>query len=146
MKAQPTFQPEIELAGNSGGVARNRPNAAKDLARHPLYITYFGMIVTVGAAVLIYSIYRTLTGNTGLSWMVFALFTMITAMFSLRMPKTDIRISVPDVFIFTSILLFGPAIGVVTAAVEGLTGSLRAKTKPVGMKCGSLSVKMSGAP
>jgi hypothetical protein len=125
-------QPEIEVAGKQAVEFRDRPAAglqASSKAHHPLCFTYWGAVVTVGALVLIYSAYRALVGSAELGWLAFALLTCITAAFSLKIPKSDLRVSVPDVFIFSSILLFGPAIGALTAAMEGLMGSLRAKTR-----------------
>jgi hypothetical protein len=134
MRTDYSVQPEIEIddrhrcgefepdKGNSGSL----PVTSN---RHPLYPAYFGGIAAVGTSVLLYCTFDTIRADAGLGWMVFAVLTFITAAFSLKLPKSDVRVSVPDVFIFSSILLFGPAIGALTAAMEGLMGSLRARTK-----------------
>lgn len=124
--------PEIKgIRRNSQGAregSKAKPQSVRD-TRHSLYVPYAATLIAAGAAVLGYSVYRILSEETGIAWTVFALLTFITAAFSLKLPKSDIRVSVPDVFIFCSILLFGPAAGALTAAAEGLMGSLRAKTK-----------------
>jgi hypothetical protein len=126
MSTRSVVQLESKAAGSK---AVESPNFNTLRAHNRLCYAYWGGTVTVGAAVLIYSAYCTIVGNTEFSWLAFALLTSITAAFSLKLPKSEIRVSVPDVFIFSSILLFGPAIGALTAAMEGLTGSLRARTK-----------------
>ncbi len=124
--------PEIEVAKWHDPLTQESSNAELQSARSkrdPLYLPYSAVIIATGAAVLIYSAYLAFSGNMGFGWMIFALLTFITAAFSLKLPKSEIRVSVPDVFVFCSILLFGPAAGALTAAMEGLMGSLRARTK-----------------
>ena len=134
MQAKRILQPEIEIAERHGTEEpvlsdRNSGMHPSGSRRHPLYSTYLGGIIAAGAAVLAYSSYHTIRADADRSWVVFAILTFIAAAFSLKMPKSEVRVSVPDVFIFSSILLFGPAIGALTAAMEGLMGSLRARTK-----------------
>jgi len=132
MRAERTLKPEIEAEERYGAGSREDRNTAPKpygSKRHPLYSPYLGAVIAAGAAVLGFSVFHTIRGDAGLGWIIFALLTFITAAFSLKMPKSEVRISVPDVFIFSSILLFGPAIGALTAAMEGLMGSLRARTK-----------------
>jgi hypothetical protein len=125
---EPEIKPDLKHAfGSEGNIKAELPPLGR--AHHRLYIPYSSAVIAMGTAVLFYSAYSAFSGNMGLGWIPFAVLTFITAAFSLKMPKTDIRVSVPDVFIFSSILLFGPAAGALTAAMEGLMGSLRAKTK-----------------
>jgi hypothetical protein len=124
--------PEIEIAKQHGSGSQESLKAEMQFAksrRDPLYLFYSAVIIATGAAVLIYSAYLAFSQDIGSGWMIFALLTFITAAFSLKLPKSEVRVSVPDVFVFCSILLFGPAAGALTAAMEGLMGSLRARTK-----------------
>jgi diguanylate cyclase (GGDEF)-like protein/putative nucleotidyltransferase with HDIG domain len=61
-------------------------------------------------------------------WLILASLTVITGSFTVRIPGVNSKVSVADTFIFTNIVLFGPAAGTITAALDGLAGSVRAKT------------------
>ncbi len=46
----------------------------------------------------------------------------------LRLPGVKAKLSISDAIICTNIVLFGPSVGVITAALDALFGSLRCKT------------------
>jgi hypothetical protein len=121
--------PEIDIAREQvpGFVELVGPQTGS--SHHPLYHFYSGVVTAAGASILVYSGYQVFSSDVGLGWVLLVLLTLITSAFSLKLPKSEIRVSVPDVFVFCSILLFGPAAGALTAAMEGLMGSLRARTK-----------------
>ena len=86
---------------------------------------YFYFIVFLGFGVLGRAAYILLKGRITYEWLVFAALTALASSFTIKLPGGRCRISVTDAFIFTNITLFGPAVGSITAAVEGLLGSLR---------------------
>jgi hypothetical protein len=104
-------------------------SATPESSHHRWFTPYLSAIILLGGVVLSYSVFTALNTNISTDWIFLAVLTLITAAFSLKMPKTEVRLSVPDVFIFASILLYGPAIGALTAAIEGLVGSLRARNR-----------------
>ncbi len=55
-----------------------------------------------------------------------AALTLFTGTFTVRIPGVKARLSVSDTFVFTSVLLFGPAAGTITALLDALIISLRA--------------------
>jgi hypothetical protein len=132
MSSKSILKSEFDIARKEAPGSGDGPKAAARPAgstRSPLCHVYLGVVVAAGASTLIYSAYQVISGETGLGWVLFAFLTMIASAFSMKLPKSEIRVSVPDAFVFCSILLFGPAAGALTAAVEAVTGSLRAKTK-----------------
>jgi len=96
-------------------------------ARHALYHTYLGVVLALGTAVLGLSMYRAASGTAGVESLIWVLLAAATAAFSLTVPKAGVRLSVSDVFIFANTILFGPAMGAITAAVDGFVGSMAAR-------------------
>ena len=58
-------------------------------------------------------------------WLVFALLTIASGMLTLKIPSIETRFSVSEAFAFASVLIFGPAVGVVTLALDGIRISVR---------------------
>ena len=50
-------------------------------------------------------------------------------MITVKIPGIKIKFSLADTFVFANLILFGPVIGGLTAALDGFAGSLRCKTK-----------------
>jgi putative nucleotidyltransferase with HDIG domain len=60
-------------------------------------------------------------------WIAFSLLTFATGFFTLKIPSIDALLSVSEVFAFSCVLLFGPEMGALTVAVDGLLLSYRAR-------------------
>jgi putative nucleotidyltransferase with HDIG domain len=56
----------------------------------------------------------------GTEWFILAALTLFTGSFTVKVPAIAARISVSETFVFTSVLLFGPAAGTVTVALDAL--------------------------
>jgi putative nucleotidyltransferase with HDIG domain len=57
-------------------------------------------------------------------WLLFAALTIASGALSLKIPSIQSRFSVSEVFAFTSVLLFGPDVGAIVLALDGLRISL----------------------
>jgi len=102
------------------------PDSTK--APHPAYKVYlYGMIV-LGQGTIIFCIYSLLFGSVEYRWLFLASLTALTSVFTVKIPGIESRISVAETFVFTNLVLFGPAAGALTAALDALTGSLRFRT------------------
>jgi putative nucleotidyltransferase with HDIG domain len=66
-------------------------------------------------------------GHVPVEWVAFSLLTFATGFFTLKIPSIDVLLSVSEVFTFSCVLLFGPEMGALTVAVDGLLLSYRAK-------------------
>ena len=86
---------------------------------------FVGSVSAAGLAAVAYSV-SVLVGSTlpG-EWVLFALLTIGSGMLTVKVPSIDARVSVSEAFAFASVLLFGPHVGVVTLALEGLRVSFR---------------------
>ena len=56
----------------------------------------------------------------GYDWLFLAALTIVSGSATLRLPSVPATISVSETFVFTSILLFGPAAGALTVALDSL--------------------------
>ncbi|MGE0043018.1 MAG: HD domain-containing phosphohydrolase [Vicinamibacterales bacterium] len=87
----------------------------------------------------------------GAEWLVLAGLTLLSGSFTIKVPTLPARISVSETFVFTSVLLFGPAAGTITVALEALVAALgvsRAKQEPLrtlfNVSAASLSIWVAG--
>jgi putative nucleotidyltransferase with HDIG domain len=60
-------------------------------------------------------------------WVLFAILTIASGMLTLKIPSIETRFSVSEAFAFASVLLFGPEVGVLTLALDGIRISVRWK-------------------
>ena len=80
-----------------------------------------------GLGVVGYSTLALVRSNTPQEWILFAALTMASGMLTLKVPSIEARFSVSEAFGFASVLLFGPHVGVVTLALDGIRISFRWK-------------------
>lgn len=91
---------------------------------------YLLSVISIGLLLFVYSLIQVLARNE-LHWLSLIFLTLIASHFTVTLPLSrrraqSVSITMADVFVFTAILLFGPAVAVMTAAVEGLIMNFRA--------------------
>jgi putative nucleotidyltransferase with HDIG domain len=59
-------------------------------------------------------------GSQGLQWLLLAVLTLISGSASVELPRANVSISISEAFVFTAVLLYGPAAGTLTVALDGL--------------------------
>jgi hypothetical protein len=96
---------------------------------HPMYRYYLCLVILAGLAATAYCGFQAFRQDLGYGWIILASLTALTGPFTIKIPGANSKISVAETFIITNLLLFGPAIGCITAGLDGLVGSLRCKTK-----------------
>jgi len=89
---------------------------------------YFWAMVMLGLVVCGVSAFRLFSGNAAYQWLILASLTIITGSFTIKLPGVNSKISLSDMLICINLVLFGPAAGTITAALDGIFGSVRAKT------------------
>ena len=77
-------------------------------------------IIVTGLMVIADSLLRLFREPPGLQWFVLGALTLLTGSFTVKVPSLSARISVSETFVFTSVLLFGPAAGTATAVLDAL--------------------------
>src|SRR5436305_3173810 len=86
-----------------------------------LYVT---SITLLGAAAIAQSAYALYAVPKGWNWLVLAVLTLLSGSATVKLPTVPATISVSETFVFTSVLLFGPAAGTITVALDALVISL----------------------
>jgi putative nucleotidyltransferase with HDIG domain len=97
-------------------------NAASPEFRAKAYV--FSIIVA-GVAVAAYSVYDLIRHPVGLELLILVGLTLVSGWATLRIPAMPISFSISDTFNIAAALLFGPAAGAMTAALDGLVLSAR---------------------
>jgi putative nucleotidyltransferase with HDIG domain len=80
-----------------------------------VYVTCVGLC---GFAIIVQSIIDVATGPKQWTWTILALLTLVSGSATVRLPSLPATISVSETFVFTSVLLFGPAAGTLTVALD----------------------------
>jgi len=81
---------------------------------------FIAAVVTGGAAVIAHSLLTLEPRSLNVYAAMLAAFTIAGSRFAIKMPGRPATVSVSEVFIFASVLLFGPAAPVLTVAIDGL--------------------------
>jgi hypothetical protein len=81
---------------------------------------YIALVIAAGFIVIARSLTEVTTNPPGLEWLVLAVLTLFTGSFTVKLPSLSARISVSETFVFTSVLLFGPATGTLTVVLDAL--------------------------
>jgi putative nucleotidyltransferase with HDIG domain len=91
---------------------------------------YITAVALAGLPVFFYCIYKSFQEDP--SWFVFAVLTFFGGFFPITVPsakgKTQaLSLTVSDVFVFSSILLFGPEVAVTLSVLDGVISNVRAR-------------------
>jgi putative nucleotidyltransferase with HDIG domain len=85
---------------------------------------YVGTIAALGVCAIAQSIYALYAVPKGWDWFILAILTLISGSATVKLPSVPATISISETFVFTSVLLFGPAAGTLTVALDALVISL----------------------
>jgi hypothetical protein len=96
---------------------------------HHTYRSFLYGTVALGCIAIGVSCYQVSRGSLDVRWLVLTVLTAIVASFSLKLPGVSSKVSVADTLVLVSAILFGPAAGCLSAAVEALVGSLDCATR-----------------
>ena len=77
-------------------------------------------VFALGIAVIGHSAYTLAVEPIGYEWLFLAALTLVSGSATVRLPSVPATISISETFVFTSILLFGPAAGTLTVALDSL--------------------------
>ena len=83
-----------------------------------------GAVAVCGLAVVSYSAAVLWRSTLPPEWILFAALTIASGALNIKIPSIQSRFSVSEVFAFTSVLLFGPQVGALVLALDGLRISL----------------------
>ena len=87
-------------------------------ARLYVYTTF-----SLGSAVIALSLYELQVDPVGYQWLILAALTLMSGSATVRLPSVPATLSISETFVFTAVLLFGPACGTATVALDSLVMS-----------------------
>ena len=101
------------------------------MGRQRFVAPYMWGVVAVGAAILLFSLYRLPLVRLDLPFLILALLVIaVSSSVVIRIPLVSGGITVSDTFIFLTMLLYGGEAAVLLAVGDGLCASLRISRKP----------------
>jgi putative nucleotidyltransferase with HDIG domain len=96
---------------SQGSSSRALPPAAR---------AFVGVVGACGIAVVIHSVVMLWQATLRPDWLLFAILTVLSGSLTVKIPSIQTRFSVSEVFAFTSVLLFGPEVGALVLALDGV--------------------------
>src|SRR5580765_3997748 len=84
---------------------------------------YLWIVIIAGFAVVGVSVYDLCVEPVGRQWFILAALTLISGSATIRLPSSYASISTSETFVFTAVLLYGPAAGTVVVALDALVVS-----------------------
>jgi HD domain/GAF domain len=85
---------------------------------------YVLAVIVAGSCTVIASAYDLLRDAMGYRWLILAALTLLSGSASVKLPSIPASLSVSETFVITSVLLFGPSVGTLIVALDGLIISL----------------------
>jgi len=85
-------------------------------------------VVVVGLLVVAWSVKEIFDTPPAFDWFVLVALTILAGCFTVKLPSVPANLSVSETFIFTAVLLFGPAAGTLTVLVDALVVSFWTKS------------------
>jgi putative nucleotidyltransferase with HDIG domain len=84
---------------------------------------YIAIVIVLGLWVTGQSVVRLWTDPPANHWLILAALTLLTGTFSVKLPGLEVRISVSEAFVLTSVLMFGTDVGIAIVALDALVMS-----------------------
>jgi diguanylate cyclase (GGDEF)-like protein/putative nucleotidyltransferase with HDIG domain len=81
---------------------------------------YLWAVIAAGFAVIGASLYQLVAEPISYQWFILAALTLLSGSATVRLPSSSASISISETFVFTAVLLYGPAAGTVIVALDGL--------------------------
>ncbi|HWD40838.1 MAG TPA: HD domain-containing phosphohydrolase [Fimbriimonas sp.] len=92
---------------------------------------YLAAVIVCGITAIAFSLFQLYLQPLGYHWYLLAALTLISGSATVQLPSVPASISISETFVIASALLFGPAAGTVTVALDGLVISFwMAKRRP----------------
>jgi diguanylate cyclase (GGDEF)-like protein/putative nucleotidyltransferase with HDIG domain len=84
---------------------------------------YLWVVIAAGSTIVVASIGQLLVEPLGWEWFILAALTLISGSATIRLPSSQASISTSETFVFTAVLLYGPAAGTVVVVLDALVVS-----------------------
>jgi len=98
-------------------------------------IAFIAAVIVTGAAVIAHSVLLLHASSFSVYTIALAVLTIVSGRFAIKVPGRAATVSVSEVFVFASAILFGPAVATLTVALDGLWVSLHQQDKRIYRTC-----------
>jgi putative nucleotidyltransferase with HDIG domain len=82
--------------------------------------TYISAVAAIGVALGGYCVVTLVHGRVPREFFIFAALTLLSGRFTLKVPSVEAHFSPSEMFVFASVLLFGPEAGAITLAADSV--------------------------
>src|SRR3954469_17425931 len=82
--------------------------------------TYISAVAAIGVALGGYCVVMLVHGRVPREFFIFAALTLLSGRFTLKVPSVEAHFSPSEMFVFASVLLFGPEAGAITLAADSV--------------------------
>jgi diguanylate cyclase (GGDEF)-like protein/putative nucleotidyltransferase with HDIG domain len=82
--------------------------------------SYVSAVIVVGFLIIGHSLYQLYREPIGYQWFLLAALTLISGSATVKLPSSFASISISETFVFTAVLLYGPAAGTLIVSLDGL--------------------------
>ena len=96
---------------------------------------YAGVVIGLGFLAIGQSVLTLFRTPLQPQWLLLAALTLISGSASVKLPRANVAISISEAFVFTAVLLYGPAAGTLIVTLDGLIIAFWiAKRRPEGLR------------
>jgi diguanylate cyclase (GGDEF)-like protein/putative nucleotidyltransferase with HDIG domain len=81
---------------------------------------YVGVVIALGFCIVSASVYGLSVQPIGYQWYLLVALTLVSGSATVKLPSVPASISISETFVFTAVLLYGPAAGTLIVALDGL--------------------------
>src|SRR5690349_12216151 len=81
---------------------------------------YLWSVILAGTFAISRSLYQLYLEPIGYQWFILAALTLISGSATVKLPSSYASISISETFVFTAVLLYGPAAGTLIVALDAL--------------------------
>lgn len=92
---------------------------------------YLWLAIVAGFTAIGQSVLELTADPPGSQWFVVALLTLVSGTATIKLPGVPAHISISESFLFTAVLLFGPAAGIATVVFDAIIASVRTQKRSV---------------
>ncbi len=101
------------------------------MAKQKQINAYLWSVIVLGGGVTLAAALRLPWSTLGLRFLLLAVITVVvSARFSVKIPRTNTNVTVADSLVFLAMLLYGGPAAILVAAIEGFTSGLRISRTP----------------
>lgn len=96
--------------------------------------TYITVVISLGVIAIGQSLVELSRAPIGSEWLLLAVLTLVSGSASVKLPGSHASISISEAFVFTAVLLYGPAAGTLTVTLDALVISFwiaRRRPEPI---------------